>query len=63
MTLHEYQTFREILRAEKAFETSAEKEYYHNSGYNDQSIREDLEEAEEFRRRNDRKTLLTDSNK
>ena len=57
MTLEEYQTFLEILRSEKSFECSEEKEGYHNTGYNDETIREDLEEAKEFRRRNDRNTM------
>jgi hypothetical protein len=55
--MDEYQRFREILRSEKGFESSAEKECHHSFGYFDESVREDEEEAEEFRRLNDRTTF------
>lgn len=55
--MDEYRTFLKILRSENVFESDAEKEFYRESGYRDETVMEDIEETEEFQKMFDRNAL------
>ena len=59
-TLDEYEAFKAILESENAFETAAEKLFYDESGFEDEAVREDVEEIHRFENMFDRNELKDD---
>ena len=57
MSLEEYETFINILRSEDVFDNNVDRAFYEQSGYRDETVNEDVQQEEEFKKMYDKNAL------